>query len=113
HFNENADAYKIASILYGLVVFIGGVAFSISRAIIPREQGENIKDLAAVLKIKIYFTYLYWLSIIWIIFCIADIVGHKRQSNIYSSKINSLDSNHIQMNMFRKNRNFKYSSTFS
>jgi hypothetical protein len=31
-----------------LVVFIGGVAFSISHAIIPREEGENIKHLAAV-----------------------------------------------------------------
>jgi len=32
-----------------LVVFIGGVAFSISHAIIPREEGESIKHLAAVL----------------------------------------------------------------
>ncbi|CAF2765394.1 unnamed protein product [Rotaria sp. Silwood2] len=104
--DEKANAYKIFSILYGLVVFIGGVAFSISRAIIPHEQGENIKDLAAI-----YFTYLYWLSIIWIIFCIADIIRHKRKLNIHSSRINRLDSNNIQMNIFRKNQNLKYSST--
>ncbi|CAF1128552.1 unnamed protein product [Rotaria sordida] len=102
--DENADAYKIFSILYGLVVFIGGVAFSISHAIIPYEQGEYIKDLAAI-----YFTYLYWLSIIWIIFCITDIIGHKRKVNIHSSRINSLDSNHIQMNICRTNQHLKYS----
>lgn len=62
--DENADAYKIFSILYGLgkyigfncldifyfslVIFIGGVAFSISHAIIPTEEAENIKHIVEV-----------------------------------------------------------------
>ena len=28
---------------------------------------------------QIYFTYLYWVSIIWIIFCIVDIVRHRKK----------------------------------
>jgi hypothetical protein len=40
-----------------LVVFIGGVAFSISHAIIPREEGENIKHLAAVFLLLLFFIY--------------------------------------------------------
>ena len=55
--DENADAYKIFSILYGLVIFIGGVAFSISHAIIPREEGENIRHLAAVFQSANLFLY--------------------------------------------------------
>ena len=63
---ENTDAYKMLSILYGLgkmknsidalligfvfslVTFIGGVAFSISHAIIPEDEAEHIKHLAEV-----------------------------------------------------------------
>ncbi|CAF1329101.1 unnamed protein product [Rotaria magnacalcarata] len=103
--DENADAYKIFSILYGVVVFIGGVAFSISSAIIPSEQGENIKDLAAI-----YFTYLYWVSIIWITFCIVDIIRHKRRLHTHSTRVNSLDSNHTETNLFRKNQDLRFSS---
>jgi hypothetical protein len=68
------------------------VAFSISHAIISREEGENIRHLAAI-----YFTYLYWVSIIWIIFCIVDIIRHKRKLNIHS-------------NIFEKNQRSKCSS---
>ncbi|CAF1426397.1 unnamed protein product [Adineta steineri] len=104
--DENADAYKIFSILYGLVIFIGGVAFSISHAIIPREEGEKIKHLAAI-----YFTYLYWVSICWIIFCIIDIVRHKRKLGIHSERIDKLDSNRIRSKMFQKHQDFKLSPT--
>ncbi|CAF1605495.1 unnamed protein product, partial [Adineta ricciae] len=100
--DENADFYKIFSILYGLVVFIGGVAFSISHALIPREQGENIKHLAAI-----YFTYLYWVSIAWIVFCIIDIVRHKRKLHIHLAGINKLDSNRMPMNIFCKHHDGK------
>ncbi|CAF0803754.1 unnamed protein product [Rotaria sordida] len=86
--DENADVYKIFSILYGLVIFIGGVSFSISHAIVPRWEGEIIKGLA-----EIYFTYLYWTSIIWIIFCIIDIIRHRRKVNIPTGPLNRLDSN--------------------
>ncbi|CAF2508500.1 unnamed protein product [Rotaria sp. Silwood2] len=86
---ENIDAYKILSILYGLVIFIGGVAFSISHAIIPTEQVGNIRHLA-----EIYFTYLYWVSISWIIFCIVDIVRHQHKFDLNSKAINRLDLNH-------------------
>ena len=68
--DANADAYKIFSILYGLgqcemlhrdrrravilfsrsVIFIGGVAFSISHAIVSREEAELIKHLAEVIE---------------------------------------------------------------
>ncbi|CAF4656332.1 unnamed protein product [Rotaria socialis] len=102
---ENAAAYKIFSILYGVVVFMGGVGFSISSAIIPSEQGENIKDLAAI-----YFTSLYWVSIIWIIFCIVDIVRHKRRLHNHSIRVNSLDSNHTETNLFRENQDLRFSS---
>jgi len=40
-----------------IVVFIGGVAFSISHAIIPREDGENIKHLAAVIFKTSFFSF--------------------------------------------------------
>ncbi|CAF3436928.1 unnamed protein product [Rotaria socialis] len=86
---ENIDAYKIVSILYGLVIFIGGVAFSISHAIIPREEVGNIRHLA-----EIYFTYLYWVSILWIVFCIIDIVRHRHKFEISAKAINKLDLNH-------------------
>ncbi|CAF0789140.1 unnamed protein product [Rotaria sp. Silwood1] len=86
---ENIDAYKIVSILYGLVIFIGGVAFSISHAIIPTEQVGKIRHLA-----EVYFTYLYWISIGWITFCIIDIVRHRHKFDINSKAINRLDSNH-------------------
>ncbi|CAF1217232.1 unnamed protein product [Adineta steineri] len=84
--DENSDAYKIFSILYGLVIFIGGVAFSISHAIIPTEEAEHIKHLA-----EVYFTYLYWVSIFWIIFCMFDIVHHRRKLAINASTIDKLD----------------------
>ncbi|UJR22573.1 hypothetical protein I4U23_025620 [Adineta vaga] len=103
--DENADAYKIFSILYGLVVFIGGVAFSISHALIPREEGENIKHLAAI-----YFTYLYWVSIAWIVFCIVDIVRHKRKLHTHLTGINKLDSNPMKMNIFQKHHDLKLNS---
>jgi hypothetical protein len=35
-------------IYFSIVIFIGGVAFSISHAIIPTEEAENIKHLAEV-----------------------------------------------------------------
>ncbi|CAF3811285.1 unnamed protein product [Rotaria sordida] len=87
--DENIDAYKIVSILYGLVIFIVGVAFSISHAIIPPDQVGNIRHLA-----EIYFTYLYCVSIIWIFFCIIDIVRHQQKFNINSKAIKRLDSTH-------------------
>ncbi|CAF1599151.1 unnamed protein product [Rotaria magnacalcarata] len=87
---ENADVYKIFSILYGLVVFIGGVSFSISHAIVPKSDAEIIKHLT-----EIYFTYLYWVSIIWIIFCIIDIVRHRRKVQIPKGTLNRLNSNQI------------------
>lgn len=90
--DEDADAYKIFSILYGLVIFIGGVAFSISHAIIPTEEAENIKHLA-----EIYFTYLYWVSIFWIIFCIIDIVRHRRKFNIDKRTAVRLNSNNFPL----------------
>lgn len=34
--------------MFSSVIFIAGVAFSISHAIIPAEEGENIKHLAEV-----------------------------------------------------------------
>ncbi|UJR26504.1 hypothetical protein I4U23_007831 [Adineta vaga] len=87
--DENSDVYKIFSILYGLVIFVGGVAFSISHAIIPTEETENIKRLA-----EIYFTYLYWVSIFWIIFCMFDIVHHRHKLPINASVINKLEMTH-------------------
>ncbi|CAF1249196.1 unnamed protein product [Adineta steineri] len=86
--HENADVYKIFSILYGLVIFIGGVTFSISHAIVSREDAEIIKHLA-----EIYFTCLYWISIIWIIFCIIDIVYRKQKAIIPASNLQGFNSN--------------------
>ncbi|CAF1483488.1 unnamed protein product [Adineta ricciae] len=75
--NEEAiNAYRIFSILYGLVVFFGGVAFSVSYAIVQGERAEMIKILA-----RSYFIYLYWVSIIWITFCMIDIHRYQRISN--------------------------------
>ncbi|CAF1011498.1 unnamed protein product [Adineta ricciae] len=88
--DENSDVYKIFSILYGLVIFVGGVAFSISHAIIPAEEAENIKLLA-----EVYFTYLYWVSIFWIIFCMFDIVRHRRKIPINTSTINKMEIPHL------------------
>lgn len=39
---------RILLIFFALVIFIGGVAFSISHAIIPTEEAEHIKHLAEV-----------------------------------------------------------------
>lgn len=105
-------------------MFIGGVAFSISHALIPREQGENIKHLAAVrnfqnisfpsysllFSFQIYFTYLYWVSIAWIVFCIVDIVRHKRKLHTHLAGINKLDSNRMPMNIFCKHHGGKLAS---
>jgi hypothetical protein len=35
-------------IFFSIVIFIGGVAFSISHAIIPQDEAENIKKIAEV-----------------------------------------------------------------
>ncbi len=40
-----------------------------------------------------------------------DIVHHKRKLSIHSTRMNKLDSNHIPMNMFRKNQDFQSCST--
>ncbi|CAF1283118.1 unnamed protein product [Rotaria sordida] len=105
---ENADVYKIFSILYGLVVFIGGVAFSISHAIVSREEAEIIKYLT-----DIYFTYLYWVSIIWIVFCIIDISRHQGKVKIPRNTLNRLDSKQTSLTGDARLARNKFISTSS
>ncbi|CAF1228293.1 unnamed protein product, partial [Rotaria sordida] len=105
---ENADVYKIFSILYGLVVFIGGVAFSVSHAIVSREEAEIIKYLT-----DIYFTYLYWVSIIWIVFCIIDISRHQGKVKIPRNTLNRLDSKQTSLTGDARLARNKFISTSS
>lgn len=48
-FFDDLKDLKLNSLdIFSLVIFIGGVAFSISHAIIPTEEAEHIKHLAEV-----------------------------------------------------------------
>ncbi|CAF1623057.1 unnamed protein product [Didymodactylos carnosus] len=58
-----------------------GVAFSISHAIIPEEEQQGFKHFA-----EVYFTFLYWLSIFWMLFFMVDIVRHCRRINLNTNK---------------------------
>ena len=59
---------------------------------------------------QIYFTYLYWVSIAWIVFCIVDIVRHKRKLHTHLAGISKLDSNRMPMNIFSKHHDEKLAS---
>ncbi|CAF4410734.1 unnamed protein product [Rotaria socialis] len=69
------------------VIFICGVSFSISHAIVPKSDAEIIKHLT-----EIYFAYLYWVSIIWIVFCIIDVIRHRYKVQMPKGTLNRLDS---------------------
>ncbi|CAF1300975.1 unnamed protein product, partial [Didymodactylos carnosus] len=72
-------------------IFLVGVALSISHAIIPEEEQQGFKHLA-----EVYFTFLYWLSIFWMLFFIFDIVRHRRKINLNSNK--SKIGSHLNIN---------------
>jgi hypothetical protein len=69
------------------------VAVSILHAIVSGEEAEIIKHLTEVnihipkktktiISLQIYFTCLYWVSIIWIIFCMVDIIQHRKRVKV-------------------------------
>lgn len=83
------------------------MALSISNAIIPIDEVGNIKHfvevsllitfIVVILVSQIYYTYLYWVSIIWIIFCIFDITHHRRKLKSDDKKSKHKGEEHLPM----------------